>query len=229
MAAAPEPSAPRGAPRKVIVSRTVLREQIKELLLERILAHAYAPGDRLVETRIAQELGVSQAPVREALRELEILRFVESSPFKGTWVREVSDAELAEIYPIRAALEDVAARAAAQRLAGKVAPLEREIRTMAKARDVHEQVEHDVRFHKLILEASGNARLIELWESLQVEARTMITALRTRLDPVEVAKRHEPIVDALRRQDADAAGQEIRRHVEDFGRMFIEARTTPQE
>jgi DNA-binding GntR family transcriptional regulator len=210
------------------VGRTVLREQVKEVLLERILAHEYAPGDRLVETRIAQELGVSQAPVREALRELETLRFVESAPFKGTWVRELHDRELAEIYPIRAALEDVAARVAAERLAGNVAPLEREIRAMAKAKGLGDQVEHDVRFHKLIVEASGNARLIELWSSLQVEARTMITALRTRLDAVEVAKRHEPIADALRRQDADAAGQEIRRHVEDFGRMFIEGRAAPE-
>jgi DNA-binding GntR family transcriptional regulator len=225
--AAPDRSAARNAQGKAIVSRRVLREQIKELLLERILAHRYAPGDRLVETRIAQELGVSQAPVREALRELETLRFVESAPFRGTWVRGVSDRELAEIYPIRAALEDVAARAAAERLAGEVAPLEREIRTMARAKDLHEQVEHDVRFHKLIVEASGNARLVELWESLQVEARTMITAIRTGLDPMEVARRHEPIVAALRRRDADAAGQEIRRHVEDFGRMFMTARTDP--
>jgi DNA-binding GntR family transcriptional regulator len=215
---------PRASAKVVVVSRTVLREQVKELLLERILAREYAPGDRLVETRIAQELGVSQAPVREALRELETLRFVESAPFKGSWVREVSDQELAEIYPIRAALEDVAARAAAERLRGKVAPLEAEIRKMAKAKDLHEQVEHDVRFHRLIVEASANARLIELWSSLQVEARTMITAIRTGLDPVAVAKRHEPIVAALRAQDADAAGQEIRRHVEDFGRMFMEAR-----
>src|SRR6476620_3969543 len=124
--AAPEPASQR----KLAVSRTVLREQVKDLLLERILTHEYGPGDRLVETRIAQELGVSQAPVREALRELESLRFVESSPFKGARVREVSDDELAEIYPIRAALEDVAARAAAERLDGDVAALEREIRAM---------------------------------------------------------------------------------------------------
>jgi DNA-binding GntR family transcriptional regulator len=202
----------------------VLRQQVKELLLERILSHHYAPGDRLVETRIAQELGVSQAPVREALRELETLRFVESAPFKGAWVREVSDRELAEIYPIRAALEDVAARAAAERLGGDVAALEREIRRMRKAKDLHEQVGHDVRFHRLIVEASANARLIELWDSLQVEARTMITAIRTGLDPIAIAARHEPIVEALRVQDADAAGQEIRRHVEDFGRMFMDGR-----
>src|ERR671939_463095 len=136
--AAPGPS-PRS---KAVISRTVLREQVKELLLERILAHEYGPGDRLVETRIAQELGISQAPVREALRELESLRFVESSPFRGTWVREVSDEELGEVYPIRAALEEVAARAAAERLGGDVRALEHEVRAMATAADVHDQVEH---------------------------------------------------------------------------------------
>jgi DNA-binding GntR family transcriptional regulator len=226
MSARDETAAGRG-PAEVVVSRTVLRQQVREILLERILAHDYAPGDRLVETRIARELGVSQAPVREALRELETLRFVESAPFRGAWVREVSDDELAEIYPIRAALEDVAARAAAERLAGRVAPLEREIQAMAKAGNLRGQVDHDVRFHRLIVEASENARLIELWGSLQVEARTMITAIRTGLDPAEVAARHEPIVDALRRRDADAAGREIRRHVEDFGRMFMEGRDAP--
>jgi DNA-binding GntR family transcriptional regulator len=211
-------------PAKVLVSRTVLREQVRELLLQRILSHEYAPGERLVETRIAQELGISQAPVREALRELESLRFVESAAFKGTWVREVSDTELAEMYPIRAALEDVAARAAAVRLGGDVTALEREIAAMERAAGVREQVEHDVRFHRLIVEASGNTRLAELWDGLQVEARTMITALRTGLDPVEIARRHAPIVEALRSADADAAGREARRHVEEFGRMFVESR-----
>jgi DNA-binding GntR family transcriptional regulator len=209
-------------PAKLLVSRTVLREQVRELLLQRILAHEYAPGERLIETRIAQELGISQAPVREALRELESLRFVESAAFKGTWVRAVSDGELAEMYPIRAALEDVAARAAAVRLGGDVAALEREVELMARADGVREQVEHDVRFHRLIVEAAGNRRLAELWDGLQVEARTMITALRTGLDPVDIAHRHEPIVEALRRADADAAAHEIRRHVEEFGRMFVD-------
>src|SRR5262249_33739473 len=83
------------------ITRVPLREQVKELVLERILDGSYAPGERLVETRIAQELGTSQAPVREALRDLEVLRFVESEPFRGARVREVSEEELAEIYPVR--------------------------------------------------------------------------------------------------------------------------------
>ena len=82
------------------VSRTVLREQVKELLLERILRGEVQPGERLVETRIAQELGTSQAPVREALRDLELLRVVESEPFRGARVRAISAEEMAEIYQI---------------------------------------------------------------------------------------------------------------------------------
>ena len=206
------------------VGRTVLRDQVKTLLLERILSGVYAPGDRLVETRIAQELGTSQAPVREALRELELLRFVESASFRGTWVREVSDDELIEVFPIRAALEEVAAREAAKRLNGEVGDLEAEIEGMANARDVREQVEHDVRFHRLIVEASGNSRLVEIWDSLQVDARTTITALGTGVSPAEAAALHRPIVEALRRKNAKAAGREIRSHVETFGTRLLEQR-----
>ena len=70
--------------------RSNLREQIKDVILQRILDGAYEPGARLVETRIAQELGVSQAPVREALRDLDLLGFVVSSPFRGAIVRQIS-------------------------------------------------------------------------------------------------------------------------------------------
>jgi DNA-binding GntR family transcriptional regulator len=209
------------------VGRTVLRDQVKTLLLERILSGVYAPGDRLVETRIAQELGTSQAPVREALRELELLRLVESAPFRGTWVREISDDELIEVFPIRAALEEVAAREATKRLNGDVAALEAEVSAMAAATDVTTQVEHDARFHQLIVEASGNRRLIEMWSSLQVEARTTITALATGLTPGEAAELHRPILEALRRKNAKAAGREIRSHVEMFGRRLIEQRAHP--
>src|SRR3954454_19133104 len=124
------------------IARTVLREQVKDVLLQRILSGEYRPGERLVETRIAQELGTSQAPVREALRDLELLRFVESEPFRGARVREVSEEELIEIYPVRAALEEIAAREAATRLDGDVTQLEAELdamRAAAERGDLHAQ------------------------------------------------------------------------------------------
>ena len=92
----------------VPLTRVVLREQVKDVLLERVLAGVYPPGSRLVETRIAQELGVSQAPVREALRDLEQLGLVESEPFRGCSVRELSIDELLEALVLAYWLDHVA-------------------------------------------------------------------------------------------------------------------------
>jgi len=210
----------------VTVSRTVLREQVKELLLERIMRGEYEPGDRLVETRIAQELGTSQAPVREALRDLELLRLVESEPFRGARVRAISPEEISEIYPVRAALEEVAAREAARRLDPAAdALLAAEVEAMRAAAvegDLHGQVEHDVRFHRLIVEASGNRTLLEVWTSLGIEARTIMTLLKTGLDPAELAEMHQPILDALRSGDPDLAGRTVRAHVESFRDLLLE-------
>lgn len=205
------------------LKRAVLRDQIKEVLLERILEGEYEPGDRLVETQIAQELGISQTPVREALRELEILRFVVSEPFKGTRVRLVSRQEILEIYPVRAALEEVAARSAAVRLGGRVAELEAEFEGMLRAvdaGDLHEQVRHDVEFHRLIVGASGNQTLLDLWSSLRIEVRTLITFLRADIDLGELAETHRPVIEALREGDPHEAGRILREHLEWFGALI---------
>ena len=205
------------------VTRVVLREQVKELILARILGGDYAPGERIIETRIAQELGTSQAPVREALRDLELLRFVESEPFRGARVREISEEELIEVYPVRAAIEEVAAREAAVRLEGDVEALQAELDAMLRAADtgdLHEQVAHDVAFHRLIVEASGNRVLRDTWLGLGIETRTIVTALRSGLDPHELAERHRPVLEALRAGDPDRAGATLRRHVEEFGELL---------
>ena len=205
------------------ITRVVLREQVKELILERILDGTYRPGERLVETRIAAELGTSQAPVREALRDLELLRFVESEPFRGARVREVSQEELIEIYPVRAAIEEVAAREAATRLDGDVEALAAELEAMHRAadeEDLHAQVDHDVAFHRLIVEASGNQVLLETWLALRIEARTIVTALRTGLDGHDIAERHRPVLEALQARDPELAGATLRRHVEQFGELL---------
>src|SRR6185369_10116596 len=98
------------------VERRVLREEIRDQLIEDILNRRLSPGDRIVETRIAQRFGVSQAPVREALRDLELFGFVVTSPFRGAIVREISADDLLQLYPIRAVLEGLAAREAARRI-----------------------------------------------------------------------------------------------------------------
>lgn len=204
------------------LNRVVLREQVKEVLLARILDGVYAPGDRLVETQLAGELGVSQAPVREALRELEMLRFVVSEPFKGTRVRGVSREEVVEIYPVRAALEGLAARLAAQRLDGDVGPLRDLLEAMLGAAEdgnLHGQVALDVEFHRRIVEAAGNRALFETWASLRIEARTLITFLKADMDLLELAKTHRPVLEALADCDPARAETSLRQHVEAFGEL----------
>ena len=203
------------------VTRIVLRDQIKEALLARILQGEYAPGQRIVELQIANEFGVSQGPVREALRELEALRLIISEPHRGARVREITTRELAEVYPVRAALEEEAARAAAVRLSGDVSPLEAQyeaMRAAADRNDAHDLVAHDVRFHRVIVEGSGNQTLLELWSSLHVEARTVITMVKDHPGLHEVADMHLPIIDAFRSQDRARCGRALRKHIEHFAK-----------
>jgi DNA-binding GntR family transcriptional regulator len=207
------------------LQRAVLREQIKDVLLERILRGVYAPGDRIVEIRVAEEFAVSQAPVREALRELEILRLVVSEPFRGARVRHLRPNELTEIYPVRAALEEVAARAAAPRMAGDVAALAAQVKAMreaAAARDLHRFVSHDVAFHRSFVHASANQTLIEVWEALHVDLRTRLTLIERTDELEDVAEAHVPLMDALGAGDAALAGRLVREHIEAFGRWVAE-------
>ena len=206
-----------------VISRTVLREQVKDVLLQRIATGELEPGERLVETRIAQELGTSQAPVREALRDLELLRLVESEPFRGSRVRVLDEAEMIEVYPVRAALEELAARLATVELEGDVTALEVELDAMKRAvkrDDTKSLVEHDIAFHRLIVEAAGNSVLEQCWKALGVESRITITLYGTYMDPTMAAERHVKLIDAIRVGNAGAAGREARKHVEVSARLM---------
>jgi DNA-binding GntR family transcriptional regulator len=214
------------------LARTMLRDQIREVLLARILEGEYAPGARIVELQVAQELGVSQAPVREALRELEALRLIVSEPHRGARVRQVTAAELAEIYPVRAALEEEAARTAAVRLGGDVRALEREYAAMCAAaarNDANALVAHDVAFHRVIVEASGNRTLLEMWTSLRVEARTVITLVKDRPDLREVAEMHAPLIEAFRAGNPRQCGRMLRRHLEHFAKWVPKELASEEE
>lgn len=198
------------------VARTVLREQVKDVLLERILRGDLAPGERLVETRLARELGTSQAPVREALRDLELLRLVESEPFRGARVRAVDDAQLLAVFPVRAVLEELAAGEAARDPARDVRPLERELEAMRKAAaaaDWRTQLAHDLAFHRTMVELAGNEPLLQSWRILGVEVSTAYATYQTFWDQTELAEFHLPIVEAIRAGDARRAGAEARKHV----------------
>jgi DNA-binding GntR family transcriptional regulator len=215
------------------LERRVFREEIRETLIEDILRGRLAPGARIVETRIAQQLGVSQGPVREALRDLELLGFVVSSPFRGTQVRQISTDDLLEIYPIRAALEGVAARGAALRLdASEFEQLEEmlsHMRSAAASDDAHAQASADAGFHHIIIKASGNRMLEQLWQSMRLSITTCVTYAMTHRSLDEITERHVPLLEALRSRDPNRAEAEIRRHIEEPGDWIREAARLAQE
>jgi DNA-binding GntR family transcriptional regulator len=205
------------------ISRTVLREQVKDVLLQRIVSGELQPGERLVETRIANELGTSQAPVREALRDLELLRLVESEPFRGSRVRVIDEEEMVDVYPVRASLEELAARLATEKLGGDVSALEVEFEAMraaVKRDDTNALVRHDVAFHRLIVEAAGNPVLEQCWKSLGVESPITISLYGTYMEPELAAERHVKLLDAIRSGNVGAAGREARKHVEVSARLM---------
>lgn len=211
--------------------RGVLREVIRERIVERILDGTYSPGSRIVESQLAHEFGTSQAPVREALRDLEGMRFIESQPHVGARVRAVMREELGQIYPVRAALEEVAGREAAVRVTDEIlAALAGELQAMrraAEAGDVHEQLVHDARFHEIIVEASGNQVLLEVWRSLRVEASTLVSVLKADSNLRMIAEMHRPVLSALQSRDPDLAGKEMRAHIEFFG-SFVTPRAVAE-
>ena len=198
------------------VHRTMISAQVRQIILERILGGDFEPGERLVETRIARELGVSQGSVREALRELEGLGFVDSAPYRGTRVRgHMTDAELASVHPVRAGLEDLAAQTAVPALAADPEPLETPLAAMrlaARAQDLRSYSTQNTAFHRAIVVAAGNSALLVAWESLSVEARLLATTITTVVDLVEAAERHAPILEAVKSGDVDLVCALLRDH-----------------
>ena len=206
--------------------RSNLREQIKDVILQRIVTGAYPPGARLVETRIAQELGVSQAPVREALRDLEQLGCIVHEPFRGCSVRAFSAEELLEAFPVRAALEALAARLAAERMTEdellRLAEMLETMRDAARRGDAHDQSQANASFHATIVRAARNATLERQWSFLEPYSRTYLTVSQPGLDLRALSERHVPILEALRARDGEAAAEAMHRHLMDAAELLKE-------
>ncbi|MFG2920735.1 GntR family transcriptional regulator [Streptomyces sp. NPDC048305] len=206
---------PGGTP---ALERVPLHEHVRHFILEGLVAGRWEPGDRIVERRIAQEMGVSQAPVREALRELETMELVTSAPNKGVRVRELTLDQLRDVYLVRASLERRAVMLAAPRLAGNVATLERHLEAMRSAAvegDIDRQALHGVAFHRAIVHACGNPVLIRHWDWLGVEAWTRLSLRWLRTELHDNAEDHEELVEGLHRGDPHL-GRLMELHVMDY-------------
>ncbi|MEU5978846.1 GntR family transcriptional regulator [Streptomyces sp. NPDC047315] len=192
-----------------------LREQIREHIVEGIVSGRWKPGERIVERGIATELQVSQTPVREALRELESLRLIESAPNKGVRVRNLTAADLEESYPVRAGLEQIAAELAADRLSVDCSVLTPHVAALYEADRVGDsagQVRHTVAFHRELVRAAGNNVLLHTWEGLGIEVFTALSIRWLGTVQQSYAEEHQAIVDAFLRHDPEI-GPLVKAHV----------------
>jgi len=196
----------------IAIRRTCMRDHIRNAIVARILDGSSPPGTRLKEMSLAREFNVSQAPVREALRELEALGLLESERYRGTRVRSIDLDELREAYELRAAIEEAAARRAVPCKREDVAVLERDLKLMQRAAredDIDAYMDSAVNFHRHIVQMSGNELFLRAWEHMAWDIRARIAVQRIGLVGV-FAKDRKAVIAALRDGDGESAGRGLR-------------------
>jgi DNA-binding GntR family transcriptional regulator len=203
------------------LSHEPIGARIRNVLLRRIIEGEYAPGTRLVELQVAREFGASQAPVRDALRELETAGLVTIRPRRGSFVNDYRAQAQHEIYEVRGALEEAAMRLALPRLHKDPRALAGHLEGMreaARADDLDGVIHHSVWFHRTVLRAAENELLLKMWESLHVEIHSRKTLLQPNIDALAVAESHAPILAAVEAGDLEGACRLSREHQEYFER-----------
>ena len=203
------------------IQRVVLSEQVKDYIMDAIQTGELLPGDRVVESALARQLGVSQAPVRDAIRDLVMMGFLETEPHRGTSVRSFSPQEQYEVYVVRAALESLAARLAAPRLSSsderKLQEILDEMIDASQVHDLERTTRLDNQFHETILDIAGNKLLHQLWQRLQFGYWTITTARMAYWDLEYLAARHRELLEALKTRQPERAAEAMRSHIEDLG------------
>lgn len=210
---------PAGEPELV---RVCTNERVRDRIVQRILDGSYHAGMRLKELNLAAEFGTSQAPVREALRELQASGLVTSERFRGCRVRKIDPAELREAYELRALLEERSVELATPMSNADLSVLEQELATMRtgiRTRDREKHAAASVRFHRQLVVLSGNRSFVVAWDSLNWEIRVRIALRRAGLTFAELDRifvMHEELLALLRKRDAAGARRKVREIVERF-------------
>lgn len=200
------------------VTATDLVTQIARQITEAIVTGRLKPGARLTELQLSREFGTSRAPIREAARLLESQGLVVSSPRRGFFVRTLKAEDLRDIYELRIGLELHAASIAIDRIGpADIAGLQRQIEkmyTLADQGSFEQQIFEDFTFHRMLCQASGNRRLLKVYDELATEMRCGITLIgKLYDDPHRLAATHEPIVEALKEGSRDRLLAALRYHI----------------
>ncbi|MBM4456361.1 MAG: GntR family transcriptional regulator [Chloroflexi bacterium] len=199
-----------------------LRGHIHYHLRAAILDGTFKPGERLVESVIAEQLGVSRAPVREVLMALEREGLVNNIPRHGNFVVDFTDKDIEEIYSLRlllerGALERTIERATEKDLAEIQALVDQLGELTARGGDLHRTVEADLLIHERICRAADHGRLLQWWNSIRWQTQLLIgVTSRTTYDyPTQPQRNHQAILDPLRAKDLASAEAALVAHMGD--------------
>lgn len=210
-----------------------LRDIVCDELRVQIINGQYAPGEHLVEDKLARELGVSRNPVREALRVLQAEGFIDMIPRRGAVVVTLSDLEVRDIFDVRMALERLAAQLAARRADQQDVDELRRILGEAEAAlgrdDSAALTELNAEFHEQVLVVSGNGYLRDVM--LQLRGRMKWIFSRTAGSPrgQHSLDEHVQLADAIERRDEEAAAELALRHVQAAAESYWQAREVVEE
>lgn len=204
---------------QLVVLKRTLREQLADILREKILRAEFTPGEKINEKEIAETYQVSRGPVREALRQIEEEGLVTYASQKGCVVKMLSYEEMSESYLIRSTLEGLAVKIYSGKMSAegidKLQQAVDDLKENAEKQDLYEIIAADERFHSAIVEEAGCDRLYRMWKSLQgTNAATYYTMKSQGLMPYDVLDRnHQWILDLFKENAAvDVIIERISKH-----------------
>ena len=204
-----------------------LRELVLTSLREAIFNGTLKPRERLMEVQLAQELGVSRTPVREALRKLEQEGFINIIPRKGAYVAELSLKDIEDVFEIRIALEGLAASLCAERITGEEL---RELERLLLAKEIYIQhqdlqqvVVVDGDFHANLYQGSHNARLKNILENLRDQIQRYRTTSLSFPGRMDISlKEHRQILQAITKGDGAKASLLLQEHLQNTKKTLLE-------
>ena len=207
------------------LSKTSLREQALDQLRNAVTSGELAPGTRLIETELSGALGISRGTLREALRQLQQEGLVEAGERGRLTVRTLSDAEILDMFAVRAALEGLAAAIVAglPDRPSLVPRLQAALDALEAARgSINHMVEVDLQFHRLLCELTGNTTLVRTWEALAGSIRMSIMFAGTDKAVTNMSvPRHQQIIDAIATGDPAVARDAVDQHMREAAQNLL--------
>jgi DNA-binding GntR family transcriptional regulator len=195
-----------------------LVEQITEFLTQAILDGQFRSGDRLVETGLQKQFGVSRSPIRESFRILEKKGLVTNVPRKGTYVRNITQKDIEENFPVRANLESLAARLSLPHLTAqdleKMEALFSRMGQAAQDNDFKAYLRYHIQFHDIFIRASRNDTLIDILDNLRSQALWFRYSYLYIQESFEYAiKVHRSILDLFKKNEAEKLEALLKEHI----------------